>query len=143
LKIEIIRLLSIKKLFLLSFLFISCNFNNNEIIYEIDDIESKNKVGIQFFLDVRYPEIYEKAYREYRDNLYPILDGASMYMAKIDRNILGNSNYINIVIAKNNEHLDTLLEKVSNSDYHKKYHLSIGLDKGDVKVISIVRFELQ
>ena len=142
-KIEIIRLVSIKKLFLLSFLFISCNFNSNEITYVNDDIDFKNKVGIQFFLDVRYPEIYEKAYREYRDNLYPILDGASMYMAKIDRNILGNSNYINIVIAKNNEHLDTLLEKVSNSDYHKKYHLSIGLDKGDVKVISIVRFELQ
>ena len=142
-KIEIIRLLSIKKLFLLSFLFISCNFNSNEITYVNDDIDFKNKVGIQFFLDVRYPEIYEKAYREYRDNLYPILDGASMYMAKIDRNILGNSNYINIVIAKNNEHLDTLLEKVSNSDYHKEYHLSIGLDKGDVKVISIVRFELQ
>ena len=142
-KIEIIRLVSIKKLFLLSFLFISCNFNSNEITYVNDDIDFKNKVGIQFFLDVRYPEIYEKAYREYRDNLYPILDGASMYMAKIDRNILGNSNYINIVIAKNNEHLDTLLEKVSNSDYHKEYHLSIGLDKGDVKVISVVRFELQ
>ena len=142
-KIEIIRLVSIKKLFLLSLLFISCNFNNNEITYENDHNDFKNKVGIQFFLDVRYPEIYEKAYREYRDNLYPILDGASMYMAKIDRNILGNSNYINIVIAKNNEHLDTLLEKVSNSDYHKEYHLSIGLDKGDVKVISIVRFELQ
>ena len=142
-KIEIIRLVSIKKLFLLSLLFISCNFNNNEITYENDHNDFKNKVGIQFVLDVRYPEIYEKAYREYRDNLYPILDGASMYMAKIDRNILGNSNYINIVIAKNNEHLDTLLEKVSNSDYHKEYHLSIGLDKGDVKVISVVRFELQ
>ena len=142
-KIEIIRLVAIKKIFLLSFLLIGCNFNNNDIIHENDDIEPKNKVGIQFFLDVKYPEIYEKAYREYRDNLYPILDGASMYMAKIDRNILGNSNYINIVIAKNNEHLDTLLEKVSNSDYHKEYHLSIGLDKGDVKVISVVRFELQ
>jgi len=143
LKIEIIRLVAIKKIFLLSFLLIGCNFNNNDIIHENDDIEPKNKVGIQFFLDVKYPEIYEKAYREYRDNLYPILDGASMSMAKIDRNILGNINYINIVIAKNNEHLDALLEKVSNSDYHKKYHLSIGLDKGDVKVISKVRFELQ
>ena len=142
-KIEIIRLVAIKKIFLLSFLLIGCNFNNNDIIHENDDIEPKNKVGIQFFLDVKYPEIYEKAYREYRDNLYPILDGASMSMAKIDRNILGNINYINIVIAKNNEHLDALLEKVSNSDYHKKYHLSIGLDKGDVKVISKVRFELQ
>ena len=135
--------MAIKKIFLLSLLLIGCNFNNNDTIHENDDIESKNKVGIQFFLDVRYPEIYEKAYREYRDNLYPILDGASMSMAKIDRNILGNINYINIVIAKNNEHLDALLEKVSNSDYHKKYHLSIGLDKGDVKVISKVRFELQ
>ena len=142
-KIEIIRLVAIKKIFLLSFLLIGCNFNNNDIIHENDDIEPKNKVGIQFFLDVKYPEIYEKAYREYRDNLYPILDGASMSMAKIDRNILGNINYINIVIAKNNEHLDALLEKVSNSDYHKKYHLSIGLDKGDVKVISKVRSELQ
>tara|TARA_B100000963_G_scaffold169489_1_gene147423 strand:+ start:1865 stop:2200 length:336 start_codon:yes stop_codon:yes gene_type:complete len=105
--------------------------------------ETKNKAGIQFFLDVKYPEIYEKAYKEYRDNLYPILDGASMSMAKIDRNIIGNTNYINIVIAKNNVHLDTLLEKVSNSDHHKKYHSSIGLDNGDVKVISILRFELQ
>ena len=131
-KIEIIRLLSINKLFLLSLLFISCNFDNNEINYEIDDIESKNKVGIQFFLDVRYPEIYEKAYREYRDNLYPILDGASMSMAKIDRNILGNSNYINIVIAKNNEHLDTLLEKVSNSDYHKEYHYKTMASNQDI-----------
>ena len=118
-------------------------YSQDSVVRFKESINSENKVGIQFFLDVKYPEIYEKAYREYRDNLYPILDGASMSMAKIDRNILGNINYINIVIAKNNEHLDALLEKVSNSDYHKKYHLSIGLDKGDVKVISKVRFELQ
>ena len=129
-----------KKILLLSFfVFFGCSKNTMESANN----ETKNKAGIQFFLDVKYPEIYEKAYKEYRDNLYPILDGASMSMAKIDRNIIGNTNYINIVIAKNNAHLDTLLEKVSNSDHHKKYHSSIGLDNGDVKVISILRFELQ
>ena len=132
--------MKMKKILLLSFfVFFGCSKNTMESANN----ETKNKAGIQFFLDVKYPEIYEKAYKEYRDNLYPILDGASMSMAKIDRNIIGNTNYINIVIAKNNAHLDTLLEKVSNSDHHKKYHSSIGLDNGDVKVISILRFELQ
>jgi hypothetical protein len=29
------------------------------------------------------------------------------------------------------------------SEYHQKYHLKIGLDKGDVKVISVAKFELK
>ena len=105
--------------------------------------EPANKAGIQFFLNVKYPNQYEKAYQEYRNNLFSILNGAEMHLAKIDGEILDNVNYINIVIAKNKEHLDSLLKSVLKSEYHQKYHLKIGLDKGDVKVISVAKFELK
>ena len=106
-------------------------------------LEPANKAGIQFFLNVKYPNQYEKAYQEYRKNLFSILNGAEMHLAKIDGEILDNVNYINIVIAKNKEHLDSLLKNVSKSEYHQKYHLKIGLDEGDVKVISVAKFELK
>ena len=110
---------------------------------ENDSIKFNHKVGIQFLLAVKYPDIYEKAYLEYRDNLSSILSGATMSMAKVEGNILKNVNYINIVTAKNKEYIDILLDKVSKSEYHKKYHLNIGLDKGDVKVISAAKFEFK
>lgn len=110
---------------------------------ENDNIKHNHKVGMQFLLDVKYPDIYEKAYQDYRDNLSSILNDATMSIAKIDGKILGNANYINVVTAKNKEHLDTLLDRVSKSEYHKKYHLDIGLDKGDVKVISVAKFEFK
>ena len=110
---------------------------------ENDNIKHNHKVGMHFLLDVKYPDIYEKAYQEYKDNLSSILDGAKMTMAKIEGNILENVNYINIVTAKNKEHLDILLDRVSKSEYHKKYHLNIGLEKGDVKVISVAKFEFK
>ena len=39
---------------------------------ENDSIKFNHKVGIQFLLAVKYPDIYEKAYLEYRDNLSSI-----------------------------------------------------------------------
>ena len=45
-----------------------------------------------FFLDVKYPDSYEKAYQEYRNNLSSILNGAEMHIAKIDGLILENIN---------------------------------------------------
>tara|TARA_B100000686_G_scaffold355191_1_gene470846 strand:+ start:6738 stop:7106 length:369 start_codon:yes stop_codon:yes gene_type:complete len=113
------------------------------ILFGCSTQSSKNKVGMQFLLDVKYPQKYENAYQEYRENIAPILNGAEMYIAKIDGNGVQGANYINLVTAKNEEHLNSVLEEVLKSKYHSEYHLKIGKEKGDVIVISTVRFEFK
>jgi len=122
---------------ILIFFVCSYGYSQDYVVQFKESINSENKVGIQFFLDVKYPDLYEKAYQEYRNNLSSILNGAEMHIAKIDGLILENINYINIVTAKNKEHLNNLLNNVSKSEYHQNYHKKIRLDKGDVRVVSV------
>lgn len=124
-----------KKL-LLTLIFISltsCKQSNN----------SENKVGMQFFLDVKYPKQYENAFLNLREQLKPIAKGGDMIIAKIsERNVL-NANYYTLITAKNSEQLKSFLDTVPKTKYHKEYKDIIGLDKGDVKIVATVNVEFK
>ena len=124
-----------KKL-LLTLIFISltsCKQPNN----------SENKVGMQFFLDVKYPKQYENAFLNLRKQLKPMAKGGDMIIAKIsERNVL-NANYYTLITAKNSEHLKSFLDTVPKTKYHKEYKDIIGLDKGDVKIVATVNVEFK
>ena len=124
-----------KKL-LLTLIFISltsCKQPNN----------SENKVGMQFFLDVKYPKQYENAFLNLREQLKPLAKGGDMIIAKIlERNVL-NANYYTLITAKNSEHLKSFLDTVPKTKYHKEYKDIIGLDKGDVKIVATVNVEFK
>ena len=105
--------------------------------------KSENKVGIQFFLDVKYPIQYEKAFQMLSEQLRPILNGGEMIIAKIEERNLMDANYYTLITAKNSEELKSLLDKVPETQYHKDYVEKIGLEKGDVKIISTVNVEFK
>tara|TARA_B100001093_G_scaffold71973_1_gene62563 strand:- start:433 stop:822 length:390 start_codon:yes stop_codon:yes gene_type:complete len=104
---------------------------------------SENKVGIQFFLDVKYPDQYENAFIKLREQLSPMANGRDMIIAKItERNVM-NANYYTLITAKNSEQLKSFLDTVPTTQYHKDYKEKIGLDKGDVKIITTVNVEFK
>ena len=105
--------------------------------------ESENKIGIQFFLDVKYPTQYEKAFLKLSEQLRPILNGGEMTIAKIEERNLMNANYYTFITAKNTEELKSLLDKIPETQHHKDYIESIGLEKGDVKIITTVNVEFK
>ena len=105
--------------------------------------KSENKIGIQFFLDVKYPPQYEKAFLKLSDQLRPILNGGEMIIAKIEERNLMDANYYTLITAKNKEELRSLLDKVPETQHHKGYTESIGLEKGDVKIITTVNVEFK
>ena len=53
------------------------------------------------------------------------------------------ANYYTLITAKNSEELKSLLDKVPETQYHKDYKESIGLEKGDVKIITTVNVEFK
>ena len=111
----------------------SCKQSNN----------SENKVGMQFFLDVKYPKQYENAFLNLREQLKPMAKGGDMIIAKIsERNVL-NANYYTLITAKNSEQLKSFLDTVPKTKYHKEYIDIIGLDKGDVKIVATVNVEFK
>ena len=111
----------------------SCKQSNN----------SENKVGIQFFLDVKYPEQYENAFLNLREQLKPIVKGGDMIIAKISERNVMNANYYTLITAKNSEHLKSLLDTVPKTKYHKEYRDKIGLAEGNVKIITTVNVEFK
>ena len=111
----------------------SCKQSNNSV----------NKVGIQFFLDVKYPEQYENAFLNLREQLKPIVKGGDMIIAKISERNVMNANYYTLITAKNSEHLKSLLDTVPKTKYHKEYRDKIGLSEGIVKIITTVNVEFK
>ena len=104
---------------------------------------SENKVGIQFFLDVKYPDQYENAFIKLREQLSPMANGRDMIIARItERNVM-NANYYTLITAKNSEQLKSFLDTVPTTQYHKDYKEKIGLDKGDVKIITTVNVKFK
>ena len=59
---------------ILIFFVCSYGYSQDYVVQFKESTNSENKVGIQFFLDVKYPDLYEKAYQEYRNNLSSILN---------------------------------------------------------------------
>tara|TARA_B100001057_G_scaffold484487_1_gene562645 strand:+ start:1593 stop:1793 length:201 start_codon:yes stop_codon:yes gene_type:complete len=59
-----------------------------------------------------------------------------------ERNLMG-ANYYTLITAKNSEELKFLLDKVPETQYNKDYKESIGLEKGDVKIITTVKVEFK
>ena len=123
-----------KKIFtiVIFFLFFSC-----------DSKRSQNKVGVQFFLDVKYPELYENAFLKLRKQIEPILDGGEMTIAKIHDGEVMNANYYTLIRGKDIEHLRFILDTIPKTQYHKDYKIKIGLEKGDVKIISSASVEFK
>ena len=123
-----------KKIFtiVIFFLFFSC-----------DSKRSQNKVGVQFFLDVKYPELYENAFLKLRKQIEPILDGGKMTIAKIHDGEVMNANYYTLIRGKDIEHLRFILDTIPKTQYHKDYKIKIGLEKGDVKIISSASVEFK
>ena len=123
-----------KKIFtiVIFFLFFSC-----------DSKKSPNKIGVQFFLDVKYPELYENAFLKLRKQIEPILDGGEMTIAKIHDGEVMNANYYTLIRAKDIEHLRFILDTIPKTKYHKDYKIKIGLEKGDVKIISSASVEFK
>ena len=104
---------------------------------------SENKVGIQFFLDVKYPEQYENAFIKLREQLRLMYTDIDMIIAKItERNVM-NANYYTLITAKNSEQLKSFLDTVPKTQYHKDYKDKIGLENGDVKIITTVNVEFK
>ena len=104
---------------------------------------SENKVGIQFFLDVKYPEQYENAFIKLREQLRLMYTDIDMIIAKItERNIM-NANYYTLNTAKNSKKLKSLLDTLPTTQYHKDYKEKIGLAKGDVKIITTVNVDFK
>ena len=104
---------------------------------------SENKVGIQFFLDVKYPEQYENAFIKLREQLKLMYTDIDMIIAKItERNVM-NANYYTLITAKNSEKLKSLLDTLPTTQYHKDYKEKIGLAKGDVKIITTVNIDFK
>tara|TARA_B100000945_G_C20106869_1_gene468462 strand:+ start:75 stop:452 length:378 start_codon:yes stop_codon:yes gene_type:complete len=111
----------------------SCKQSNN----------SENKVGMQFFLDVKYPDQYENAFLNLRNQLKPMAKGGDMIIAKISERNVMNANYYTLITGKNSEQLKSFLDTVPKTQYHKEYKDKIGLDKGDVKIVAIVNVEFK
>ena len=102
-----------------------------------------NKVGMQFFLDVKYPDQYENAFLMLREQLRPMANGADMIIAKISERNVMNANYYTLITAKNSEKLKSLLHTLPTTQYHKDYKEKIGLAKGDVKIITTVNVDFK
>ena len=64
---------------------------------------------MQFFFDVKYPELYENAFLKLRKQIKPILDGGEMTIAKIHDGEVMNANYYTLIMAKDIEHLRFIL----------------------------------
>ena len=111
----------------------SCKQSNN----------SENKVGMHFFLDVKYPDQYENAFLNLRNQLKPMAKGGDMIIAKISERNVMNANYYTLITGKNSEQLKSFLDTVPKTQYHKEYKDKIGLDKGDVKIVAIVNVEFK
>lgn len=111
----------------------SCKQSNN----------SENKVGMQLFLDVKYPDQYENAFLNLRNQLKPMAKGGDMIIAKISERNVMNANYYTLITGKNSEQLKSFLDTVPKTQYHKEYKDKIGLDKGDVKIVAIVNVEFK
>ena len=111
----------------------SCKQSNN----------SENKVGMHFFLDVKYPDQYENAFLNLREQLKPMAKGGDMIIAKISERNVMNANYYTLITGKNSEQLKSFLDTVPKTQYHKEYKDKIGLDKGDVKIVAIVNVEFK
>jgi len=78
-----------------------------------------------------------------REQLSPMANGRDMIIARItERNVM-NANYYTLITAKNSEQLKTFLDTVPTTQYHKDYKEKIGLDKGDVKIITTVNVEFK
>ena len=105
--------------------------------------DSDNKVGMQFFLDVKYPDQYENAFLMLREQLRPMANGADMIIAKISERNVMNANYYTLITAKNSEQLKSFLDTVPKTQYHKDYKDKIGLENGDVKIITTVNVEFK
>ena len=120
-------------LILIFFTLTSCKQSNN----------SENKVGMQFFLDVKYPDQYENAFLNLRNQLKPMAKGGDMIIAKISERNVMNANYYTLITGKNSEQLKSFLDTVPKTQYHKEYKDKIGLDKGDVKIVAIVNVEFK
>ncbi len=113
------------------------------LFFRCDSIKTKNKIGVQFFLDVKYPELYENAFLKLRKQIEPILDGGEMIMAKIHDGEVMNANYYTLIKAKDIEHLRFILDTIPKTQYHKDYKIKIGLEKGYVKIISSASVEFK
>ena len=102
-----------------------------------------NKVGMQFFLDVKYPDQYENAFLMLREQLRRMANGADMIIAKISERNVMNANYYTLITAKNSEQLKSFLDALPKTQYHKDYKDKIGLENGDVKIITTVNVEFK
>ena len=58
------------------------------------------------------------------------------------RNVM-NANYYTLITAKNSEQLKSFLDTVPKTQYHKDYKDKIGLENGDVKIITTVNVEFK
>ena len=54
-----------------------------------------------------------------------------------------NANYYTLITAKNSEQLKSFLDTVPKTQYHKDYKDKIGLENGDVKIITTVNVEFK
>ncbi|MFL2600557.1 MAG: hypothetical protein ACJ0PU_00285 [Flavobacteriaceae bacterium] len=113
------------------------------LLFSCDSKKPQNKIGVQFFLDVKYPELYENAFLKLRKQIEPILDGGEMTIAKIHDGEVMNANYYTLIRGKDIEHLRFILDTIPKTQYHKDYKIKIGLEKGDVKIISSVSVEFK
>ena len=113
------------------------------IFFRCDSKKPQNKIGVQFFLDVKYPELYEKAFVKLRKQIEPILDGGKMTIVKIHDGEVMNANYYTLITAEDIKHLRFILDTIPKTQYHKDYKVKIGLEKGDVKIISSASVEFK
>ena len=113
------------------------------LFFRCDIKKPENKIGVQFFLDVKYPELYENAFFKLRKQIKPILDGGEMTIAKIHDGEVMNANYYTLIMAKDIDHLRFILDTIPKTQYHKDYKVKIGLEKGDVKIISSASVEFK